>query len=125
VRPCLSQDLISRLIRAVEQHGAVVPIWPIQETVKKVKGEKVLRTIYRTELFTAQTPQGFCFDLLAGALNWAREHRVESTDEASLIEQRGGEVYTIPGEGRNIKITTPEDIIIAEAFLELENRSGV
>jgi len=91
--------------------------------VKKVTGKKVVRTVDRKGLFTAQTPQGFQFKLLAETLNWAQEMEKESTDEASLLEQRGVSVYTILGERTNIKVTVPEDLTIAEAFLELENRS--
>lgn len=123
VRPCLSRDLISRVIEAAVSYGAVVPIWPIPETVKKVAGKKIVRTVDRKGLFTAQTPQGFQFKLLAETLNWAQEMEKESTDEASLLEQRGLSVYTILGERTNIKVTVPEDLTIAEAFLELENRS--
>lgn len=125
VRPCLSQDLISRVIEAAVRYGAVVPVWPIPETVKQVAGERVIRTIDRRELFTAQTPQGFQFKPLAETLIWAQEKGVESTDEAALLEQRGGSVYTILGERKNIKVTVPEDLIMAEALLELENRSGI
>jgi len=125
VRPCLSQDLISRVIQAAVKYGVVVPVWPIPETVKQVAGEKVIRTIERRELFTAQTPQGFQFKPLAETLLWAQKEGVESTDEAALLEQRGERVYTILGERQNIKVTFPEDLSMAEALLELESRPGL
>lgn len=125
VRPCFTPHLISRVINQVRKHGAAIPVWPIEETVKEVAQGQVRRTIDRSHLYVAQTPQGFYYSLLAKALAWAREHQVESTDEASLIEQMGIVVTAIPGERRNIKVTTPEDLIIAEALVEDENRTGL
>lgn len=123
VRPGLSPSLISRIINQARREGAALPVWPIEETVKEVAHERVCRTIDRSNLYVAQTPQGFSYSLLAKALAWAQEHQVEATDEASLIEQIGGTVTTVRGERRNIKITTAEDLIIMEAFLGDENRT--
>lgn len=118
VRPLVSQDLISRVIAVTAQKGAAIPALPIEETVKEVSGEEVLRTLERKELFRVQTPQGFSYSILKKALDKASEEGYYGTDEASLVERIGKKVYIVQGDPKNVKITVPEDLRAAEAFLE-------
>jgi 2-C-methyl-D-erythritol 4-phosphate cytidylyltransferase len=118
VRPLVDHALISRVIAAARKNGAAVPVLAIEDTVKTVEGDKILRTVDREKLRRVQTPQGFSCPILKAALDRAREDGTYSTDEAALVERMGGEVVIVEGDPRNIKITTPEDIRIAEVLLE-------
>ena len=118
VRPLVDHALISRVIEAVKVSGAAVPVITIEDTVKAVEGDKILQTMDRERLRRGQTPQGFSYPILKAALDQAREDNYLSTDEASLVERMGKDVVIVEGDPRNIKITTPEDIRIAEVYLE-------
>jgi 2-C-methyl-D-erythritol 4-phosphate cytidylyltransferase len=117
-RPLASADLVSRVIAATRVLGAAVPVLPVEETVKEVRDGTVVRTLDRTLLARAQTPQGFLYPLLKKALETARKDRFQGTDEASLAERAGIPVGAVDGDPRNIKITTPVDLRIAEALLD-------
>jgi len=118
VRPLVSIALISRIIEAAFKKGAAIPALPLEDTVKEVTGKEILRTLERQELCRVQTPQGFSYSLLKKALNKAQEEGYYGTDEASLVERTGEKVYVVPGDPVNIKITVPEDLKVAEAFLD-------
>lgn len=117
-RPLVPADLISRVIAAARTGGAAVPVLPVEDTIKEVREDRVTGTIDRSLLFRAQTPQGFGYDVLKKALDAARKDRFLGTDEAALVERIGLPVAAVPGDARNIKITTPIDIPIAEALLD-------
>ena len=117
VRPLVGKDLISRIIEATEQKGAAIPALSLEDTIKRVEGEKVVKTLDRLTLFRIQTPQGFFYTTLERALRKAKEDNFYGTDEASLVERIGENVYIVEGNTQNIKITSPEDIHIAEALL--------
>jgi len=117
-RPLVSAELIGRVIAAARTDGAAVPVLPIEDTLKEVREGRVAGTVDRTLLVRAQTPQGFRFDVLTKALDAARRDRFYGTDEASLVERIGLTVTAVAGDPRNIKITTPVDIPIAEALLD-------
>lgn len=118
VRPLVSKDLITRIIEAAEREGAVIPVLPLEDTVKRVEAGQVIKTVDRTTLFRVQTPQGFYYSTLERALKKAKEDNFYGTDEASLVERTGEKVYIVEGDTLNIKITSPEDMHIAEALLE-------
>lgn len=118
VRPLVEEDLISRVIEAVRTKGAVVPAIPVKDTIKVVEGHKVSRTLDREKLFRIQTPQGFLYSILKKALYKAKEENFYGNDEASLVERVGETVSIVQGDSKNIKITTPEDLRILEAFYE-------
>ncbi|MEE9502031.1 MAG: 2-C-methyl-D-erythritol 4-phosphate cytidylyltransferase [Candidatus Aminicenantaceae bacterium] len=118
VRPLVDHALLSRVIAAARKNGAAVPVIAIEDTVKAVEGDKILRTVDREKLRRVQTPQGFSYPILKAALDQAREDGTYSADEAALVERMGGEVVIVEGDPRNIKITSPEDIRIAEGLLE-------
>jgi 2-C-methyl-D-erythritol 4-phosphate cytidylyltransferase len=117
-RPLVPADLISRVIAAARGTGAAVPVLPVEETIKEVRDGRVARTVDRSFLARSQTPQGFRYDVLSRALDAARKERFCGTDEAVLVERLGLAVTAVPGDPRNIKITTPIDIPIAEALLD-------
>jgi 2-C-methyl-D-erythritol 4-phosphate cytidylyltransferase len=119
VRPLVEKDLISRVIEGAKEQGAVIPAIPLEDTVKRVAGEKVVDTTERSSLFRIQTPQGFLYSILKKALKRAKEDGFYGTDEASLVERLGQSVFVVKGDEKNIKITSQEDLKIAEAFLEI------
>src|SRR5262249_34542189 len=119
-RPFVSADLISRTIDAAFAHGAALAATPSRDTVKRVERadgptHHVVETLPRDLIYLAQTPQAFRRDLLERALG-AAAVRIDVTDEASLIERLGERVEIVEGEASNIKITTPEDLVLAEAI---------
>ena len=95
-----------------------MPVLPIEDTVKLVRGDKILDTLNRGELFRVQTPQGFLYSILKTAFDKALEENFVGTDEASLVENLGHEVIVVPGELKNLKITTSVDLRVAEGLLE-------
>ncbi len=117
VRPLVEKGLISRVIEAAEKEGAAIPGIPFEDTIKQVKEDRVFRTLDRTALVRIQTPQGFSYNILEEALAKAKEDDFYGTDEASLVERLEKEVCVVVGDTRNIKITSPEDIQIAEALV--------
>ena len=121
VRPFVSRDLLARCVDLAREHGAVVPVVPVRETVKEWdrKG-KTLSTVDRTLLYRAQTPQAFRADVLRGAYEKAGAAGHRWTDDASLVEAAGYPVTPIPGEEANIKITIPEELRMAEGLLREE-----
>jgi 2-C-methyl-D-erythritol 4-phosphate cytidylyltransferase len=117
-RPCVSPDLIGRVLEGAALHGAAIPALPINETVKRVDDEGIiLETIPRSSLRAAQTPQGFRRDLLERAYAHAALHGIIATDDASLVELLGEKVYVVDGEWGNVKITLPIDFQRAEEGL--------
>ncbi len=118
-RPLISQEVIAAVIGAVQQQGAAAPVVPVKDTIKVCGADgQIIHTPDRSTLFAVQTPQGFRCDWYKDALDRAGD-RVY-TDDCALVEAAGYTVYTVPGEYTNIKITTPEDILLAEAFLRGE-----
>jgi len=113
-RPLVSRDLVERVLAGARTAAAVVPVIPLTDTVKRVDGERVLGTPDRDSLVAVQTPQAFKVDVLRRAL--AATDR-DATDEAALVEALGETVRTVPGDPRNLKITTPLDLEIARAVL--------
>lgn len=115
-RPFVTADLISRVIAAARASGAVAAV-PVADTLKRADADnRVLGTVERAELWHAQTPQGFPRSLLLRAFAQARADGVQGTDEAMLVERLGETVRVVPGSVANLKITRPEDLILAEAL---------
>lgn len=119
VRPIISQQLIIEVIRATQRWGAVVPALPIRETIKEVGQDSLVSsTLDRKKVCLIQTPQGFKKDLICQAYEEARKRGWQASDDASLVERLGVRVKTIPGEETNIKITSPQDLVVSQLFLE-------
>jgi 2-C-methyl-D-erythritol 4-phosphate cytidylyltransferase/2-C-methyl-D-erythritol 2,4-cyclodiphosphate synthase len=118
VRPFVSGDLLARCVDLAREHGAVVPVVPVRETVKAWDGkEKTLSTVDRSGLFRAQTPQAFRAGILRAAYGKAAAAGLRGTDDATLVEAAGFPVTPIPGEEANLKITIPEELRMAEGLL--------
>jgi len=116
-RPLAGHDLIGRVIGKAHEKGAAVPGLALDETVKEVGDEGFIRTLDRSRIFRVQTPQGFSYALLKLALEGAAAAKFYGTDEAALVERLGENVYLVEGDPRNIKITVPLDLKMAEAIL--------
>ncbi len=124
VRPLVTEAMLRESIEvASRRDGALVAV-PVKDTIKSVRDGIVQGTPLRENLWQAQTPQTFRFGLIHAAHLAAEAEGFIGTDDASLIERRGGEVCIVRGDYRNIKITTPEDLVLAEAFLTGINREG-
>lgn len=117
-RPLVDQRLISRVIAAARESGAAVPVVPLEDTIKEIRVGRVGGTVDRSSLVRAQTPQGFLPALLHQALEAAGKDGYSGTDEAMLLERLGIPVMWVEGDPRNIKITTPLDLKIAEALID-------
>lgn len=118
VRPLVDRDLIDRVIDATLRNGAAIPAVPVEDTIKIIEREGVIRTLEREKLFRIQTPQGFLYDTIKAAVDKAREENFYGTDDASLVERLGERIFMVEGDPKNIKITTSEDLRVAEALLE-------
>lgn len=119
-RPLTSFALIDRTVRAANTYGAAVPAVAVKDTIKAVKGGLVLATPDRGRLRAVQTPQVFDRELLAAALTQAERENAKITDDCSAVERLGMSVKIVEGDERNLKITTPMDLKIAELLLEEE-----
>ena len=117
-RPFVTWQLIDRVIRAAHSFGAAAPAIPVKDTIKEVTGGVVKQTPDRSILFAVQTPQVFDFDLLRAALKKAEQDEAQVTDDCSAVERMGMSVKIVEGDERNIKVTTPMDLKIAELLLE-------
>lgn len=119
-RPCVTPELISETIKAAKRYGSGVAAVKVTDTVKEVeKGFKVSRTVDRAKLWLVQTPQTFRRDWLMEAFAAVRKKRATITDEASAMELAGKDVHLVPSLLSNVKVTCPEDLAIASAFLKL------
>lgn len=117
VRPFVTADEISRTVAAAESDGAAILVAPVTDTIKHVGGDHVVKTLDRASLRRALTPQCFRYELLCDAYQHADVNDPSLTDESALLEQLGRPVSIVEGSARNIKITTLEDLAIAEGFL--------
>lgn len=117
-RPLVTDAVIDRAVRAANSYGAAAPAVPVKDTIKVVRGGLVAETPDRAELQAVQTPQVFDFDLLRGALKRAQKDGAAVTDDCSAVERVGMAVKIVEGDERNLKVTTPMDLKIAEMLLE-------
>jgi 2-C-methyl-D-erythritol 4-phosphate cytidylyltransferase len=125
VRPFVDTEIIENVIKAAKKHAAAIAGVPAVDTVKQVDrtadGALIKTTIPREKIVLAQTPQGFRFDLIQRAFEEAAVIGFLGTDEASLVERIGHPVHVVMGSPRNLKITTPADMELAE-FLAADER---
>ena len=117
-RPLITWNVIDRTVRAANSYGAAAPGIPVKDTVKTVVGGIVKETPDRSLLQAVQTPQVFDVDLLQAALEKAAGDKANITDDCSAVERLGMSVRIVEGDECNIKVTTPLDLKLAEAFLE-------
>lgn len=117
-RPLVSVDVIRETIQSARVHGGAIAAVPAKNTIKICdEKQQVVKTPDRSTLWEIQTPQGFRRDILVRANEQAIKDGFLGTDDASLVERCGYPVYIVNSDYRNIKITTPEDIVVAKAFL--------
>jgi len=124
VRPLFDGDLLNGVLKAVEEHGSCVVGVPVKDTIKEVDGGFAVTTPDRRRLWAAQTPQAFRYGKIMSTHHRAYQQGYHGTDDASLLEWQGESVAMIEGSYRNIKITTPEDLLIAEAFLTASEKGS-
>ncbi len=117
VRPLVSDDLIRRTVTAAAESGAAIAALPARDTVKRADAEQMVSgTLPRQDIFLAQTPQAFKVGVLRDALALSTRN-ASTTDEAMLVEQAGYRVRLVEGDPRNLKITTPDDLAMAESLI--------
>jgi 2-C-methyl-D-erythritol 4-phosphate cytidylyltransferase len=124
VRPLVSLDLLGAVLKAANDHGAALAAMPAGDTVKRAKKEVVVETVERETIWLAQTPQAFQASILRLAYEKASRDKLMVTDDAALVERLGVSVHLVPGSPENIKVTTPTDLIIAEALLAQREVEG-
>lgn len=118
-RPLVTRQCIDNVIEATFQYKAAVAAVPVKDTIKTVNETGIVTgTLTRNTLWSIQTPQGFDFGLLRQAYEQATVDNYLGTDDASLVERLGAIVHIVAGDYENIKVTTPEDLIVAEALLQ-------
>lgn len=123
VRPFVTADEIGRTVRAAQADGAAVLVAPVVDTIKEVADGRVARTLARSGLRRALTPQCFHYTLLRQAYERAKSLGADVTDDGALVEGLGVGVTVVEGDARNIKITRPEDLALAELLLAAESAS--
>jgi 2-C-methyl-D-erythritol 4-phosphate cytidylyltransferase / 2-C-methyl-D-erythritol 2,4-cyclodiphosphate synthase len=119
-RPLVAPTLVDEVAAAARAHGAAIPVRPIAETLKRIRDGAVHETLARADLATAQTPQGARLDVLLAALaatRAAEPSAPEFTDEAAMLEAHGVPVTAVTGQADNLKVTTRDDLRLAEALL--------
>ncbi|MGE5529272.1 MAG: 2-C-methyl-D-erythritol 4-phosphate cytidylyltransferase [Patescibacteria group bacterium] len=122
-RPLLSMALWQEVLSAALRDGAAVPGLPVADTLKRVgEGNRIEATVDRRDLWSIQTPQVFEFEAILGAHRRAHRAGLAATDDAGILEMTGRQVTVVPGERTNFKITTREDLLLAEAVLAARAR---
>lgn len=119
-RPLVTDEVIAAAVHAAALYSAAAPFVAAKDTIKITDGEIVSSTPTRGSIAAVQTPQVFNIELIKAALTDAVEKELTITDDCSAVEALGVKVHLVPGDERNIKITTPTDLIIARALLESE-----
>jgi 2-C-methyl-D-erythritol 4-phosphate cytidylyltransferase len=123
-RPLIEPELIDRAIKSLLGCDGVVVGIPAKDTIKLVRDGFVTSTLDRAEAWQVQTPQVFNFEALLRAHELSRAQRFYGTDDSVLVERAGGGIKVIPGSEENIKITTPVDLVVAEALLRRRSELG-
>ncbi len=117
-RPLVTENEISNTLRVAQEKGAAAVGVKVKDTIKVVdRNNKIINTPQRSSLIAIQTPQIFRFDKYVEAMKLAKEQNKDFTDDCKLLENAGEDVFVVDGEYTNIKITTPEDIPVAESIL--------
>lgn len=125
VRPFVPHDLITACIEGARQWKACIPALPASETLKRINAQNcVEETLERRHIWMAQTPQAFELSLIKQAHEEALRCGWQLTDDAGLLERMGAEVHVIEGRRENIKITVPQDLVMAEKWLGLRGSEG-
>ncbi len=118
VRPFVPLAAVQRSIEIAREHDGALVAVPVKDTVKVIKDAFVAATPAREALWLAQTPQTFRYRIILAAHKLAEAEGFVGTDDSSLLERMSKKVHVVIGDYRNIKITTPEDLLLAQAFLD-------
>lgn len=118
VRPFFSNDVFNSVVAAAREHGAALPVMPLNDTIHVVRNDMVVQSVDRSTLAAAQTPQCFSIEVLREVLKRAEAEGVESTDEAGIAAHFGFPVRAVAGDSMNFKITRAEDLMLAELLLK-------
>jgi 2-C-methyl-D-erythritol 4-phosphate cytidylyltransferase len=121
-RPLATAELFDQCIRAAAASGAAIAAVPVSDTLKRVSDGFIASTVSRDGMWAAQTPQAVRADLLRRSFLHVSANEVEVTDEAGLMEAIGAPVAVVQSSPRNLKVTRPEDLAIAEAIFRLSDR---
>lgn len=121
VRPLVTVELIEATIIAAQGNGASIPGVIPRDTIKEIADDRVNATLDRSRLIQVQTPQVFAKEIILRAYQKAFEDQIFNTDDAALVERIGIPVAVVEGDHRNIKVTTPDDLIILDAYLQKED----
>lgn len=119
-RPLVSEAVITEAVYAAAEYGAAAPVVPVKDSIKRIQDGSIAADVPRDTLAAVQTPQVFDRALLTRALETAARENRTFTDDCAAVEAMGQAVRATHGSYENIKITTPEDILVAEAFLHKE-----
>ena len=119
-RPLVSEAVITEAVYAAAEYGAAAPVVPVKDSIKRIQDGRIAADVPRDTLAAVQTPQVFDRALLTRALETAARENRSFTDDCAAVEAMGQAVRATHGSYENIKITTPEDILVAEAFLHRE-----
>ena len=117
-----ARPLVSEAVTTAAEYGAAAPVVPVKDSIKRIKDGNIAADVARDTLAAVQTPQVFRKDLLRRALTSAAERGYSCTDDCAAVESLGTIVKATHGSYQNIKITTPEDILVAEALLTREDK---
>ena len=120
-RPLVTQAIIASAVAKAGRTGAAAPAIAVKDTIKVAKEHVICDTPDRKTLFAVQTPQVFSKDLITVALLQAQKQNVALTDDCSAVEHLGVKVHLVPGSEENLKITTPLDLVVAQAVLDRRN----
>lgn len=118
VRPLVTGEEITAVIAEAHRSGAAVVGYPVTDTLKEVQSSRIIKTVDRRRFYLVQTPQAFRFSIILSAYQRALSDGVGATDDASLVERGDCVVTVVPGSRQNIKITWPEDLALAEFWLQ-------
>ena len=120
VRPFVGESLFKNIIKQAEEFGAAICAIPLRDTLKKIDKENEVKSTYDREGFwLVQTPQAFRYSLILKAYEKAEKDGFQATDDAAIVERLPHPVKIVEGSPLNIKITTPEDLVLAEAIYEI------
>ncbi|MFW5951893.1 MAG: IspD/TarI family cytidylyltransferase, partial [Gemmatimonadota bacterium] len=117
-RPLVTVAIVDRALRAAASGTGAIAAVPVTDTLKVIDDDgAITATVDRRDLWRAQTPQAFPREMIVDAYRRAAEEGVAATDDAALVERYGGRVVVVEGDARNLKITRPEDLGLAELLL--------
>lgn len=123
-RPFVKRETIHKIVMEVEKQGGAIAAVPVKDTIKKVDGTQIVKTVERSNLWAAQTPQGFQYDIVMNAHEDAIASGYKGTDDASLVERLGHTVSIVESDYLNLKLTTEEDLLFAEVILKMKENKA-